>query len=94
MAMGAAAMSTFRVVKILAKGLVVLDRDGDAAMWSRGVGRKPSKCRITLEAIAPGEECWRPIGNQMYRQERISDEGILELVDAKPIAAKALGMER
>lgn len=54
-------------------GLAVLVFEGDAALWSRAKSRKHHVCAATGDRIKPGDMAWRPIGNQMYRMQRVSD---------------------
>lgn len=48
-------------------------------IWTPGKGRKSSTCPVTDKEIKPGEVCWRPITNAVYRGKRISIEGMFRL---------------
>jgi hypothetical protein len=45
----------------------VLDTYSGRALWSRMTLRKQTTCAVTGVPLAPGDEAYRPVGNQMYR---------------------------
>lgn len=73
-------MATYRIIDMLNDGLPVIRRvgreGGDTAIWSAGKLRKDSRCVFTGEPLSKGEVAYRPIGNQMYRSERMSTDGM------------------
>lgn len=46
------------------------------AVWSLTTLRKTKKCIVTDWFMEPGTKAWRPVGNQNYRMERISELGM------------------
>lgn len=51
--------------------LVRISTDGDVALWTGGRMRKARRCSHCDRMMKPGENAFRPIGNQMYRSQRI-----------------------
>lgn len=65
-----------RVVRRMASGLVVLKYDArfgyeGTDVWSKCKLRKPAKCSVSGIEMQPGDEAYRPVGNQQYRADRI-----------------------
>lgn len=56
-------------------GLALIQRDGyssvSTALWTRGRLRKRCRCAVTGLKLVPGDEAYRPVGNMIYRSERI-----------------------
>ena len=79
-------MNHVGLIKVLNEGVVVLrwlgrtssDRDG---LWTRCKLRQRTKCTVTGVELSPGDTAWRPVGNQDYRGQRVSDWMIQQLVD-------------
>ena len=72
--------------KTLNKRLVVLDYEGNRAIWSRVKLRKHVQCPIFEIEMKPGDVAYRPIGNQSYRMVRLhaeSLEKVIELIEAQ-----------
>ena len=52
-------------------GLARITRNGDRALWATAKMRKVCKCAFCKAAIQKGDVAYRPLGNQMYRYERL-----------------------
>lgn len=64
--------SNYRLVRRPADGMaVIIHPSGDMAVWARRKMRKSRTCPISGQRLAPGDLAYGPIGNQMYRAERI-----------------------
>lgn len=69
----------YLVVERLAPGVVRIMRSshrgdgpvGDTAVWVSAKTRKPCQDAATGAEIPTGSVCYRPVGNQMYRAERL-----------------------
>lgn len=74
----------YRAVRV-GEGLARILRSGydgeDVALWARCKLRKPTTCVATETPLNVGDEAYRPVGNQMYRYERIN----AKVIDAMPL---------
>ncbi len=61
----------YKVQKRFSDALVGIVRGNERALWSRGKARKRDLCRICRKAIETGAQSFRPVGNQLYRRERL-----------------------
>jgi hypothetical protein len=70
----------YTVTDRLAPGLVRILRtdrgSGDAALWSKVKSRKPCKDAATGFPLPAGSSVYRPVGNQMYRYERLEASAV------------------
>jgi hypothetical protein len=70
----------YKVVGRLAPGLVTIFRsshdDLSTDPWAVVTVRKDTKCAATGIAIPKGARAYRPMGNQMFRSERIAAQMI------------------
>src|SRR5262245_56927867 len=73
-------MIEFRLVRFMSPGVAVLARDrlgsSDEALWARCRARvrrggARHRCVVCDRTIERGDVVWRPVGNQLYRSERI-----------------------
>lgn len=74
-------LRSIALVVARAPGVVVLEVDGDRALWSSAKARKEAVCALTGRPIAKGEVCYRPIGNQLYRYERIREDALHRVIE-------------
>lgn len=44
----------------------------DVALWSRVRLRKHCRCALTGVELHPGDQAYAPVGNQLYRMQRIA----------------------
>lgn len=48
----------------------------DTALWTEITLRKNAKCPITATELTKGSKAYRPIGNQLYRYERLAPAAV------------------
>jgi hypothetical protein len=77
----------FVLVKRLNEGAVCLKTNADRALWTKRRLRKDTFCRATGKVLKTGESHFGPIGNQLYRSWRLSDEYVtgLETLNTLPV---------
>lgn len=73
---------TWELHGILGEGLYRIRRNGHRALWARARIRKASrfKCEICSVPFSVGDLAYHPIGNQMYRQERLCPHCVEESI--------------
>jgi hypothetical protein len=64
-------LSTYRAVRRLNEGVAVLLRNGDSAVWAARKLRKQRACAECDRDLSAGDRVFAPVGNQMYRGERL-----------------------
>ena len=61
----------FRLVKALSPGLLVISRNGEQALWDQAKLRRQKDCASCGKKLTPGQQVFSPMGNTMYRYERL-----------------------
>lgn len=69
-------MNHARIMQVMTPGVARIAYDGDPAVWVRCKLRKYTTCAATGTPLLPGMVAFRPIGNQMYRGQRVADHAV------------------
>lgn len=62
---------TFRLVKVLSPGLLAISRDNHISLWNQAKLRRVRHCAFCNKLLVPGDQAFSPLGNAMYRYERL-----------------------
>ncbi len=72
----------YQLVKVMSEGLVGLTHPKyGRQMWHRCKVRKYWDCEVSDRRIHPSDNAWRPVTNGQNRMHRISNYGMVWLLD-------------
>jgi hypothetical protein len=74
-------MPRIRLIERLTDTVARISVDGDVAVWGLVKLRKEACCVATNRHLSPGDQAYRPLGNQMYRSYRVAST----YVDQHPV---------
>lgn len=84
----------FKIIDKITEGSYVILTDGHQAVWTRRRLRKDTTCAASGSLLKAGELHYGPIGNQMYRYQRVARLHVETPDGPPPVASETKSEDR